>query len=73
VTARYRGARPQRSRRARTALLVAAGTLVFAVGVALGEALGDNPRPGTRTEVRTLRPATVAPPPRTVTVTVTEP
>jgi len=41
--------------------------------VALGEALRDKPRPGVRTQVRTLRPATVAPPPRTVTVTVTKP
>ncbi len=45
--------------------------LVFAVGVALGQALDDNPRPGgTQTIVRTLvPPSTLAPPPRTVTVT----
>jgi hypothetical protein len=44
---------------------------VFAVGVALGQALRDQPRAVERTEVRTLRPGTVAPPARTVTVTVT--
>jgi hypothetical protein len=42
---------------------------VFAVGLALGEALHDNPTPGgQRTTQRTLRPLSVAP--RTVTVTV---
>lgn len=42
---------------------------VFAVGLALGEALHDNPTPGgRRTTERTLRPLAVAP--RTVTVTV---
>ncbi len=51
------------------ALLLGAA-LVFAVGVALGQALRDEPVAGERTEVRTLRPGTVARP-RTVTVTVT--
>jgi hypothetical protein len=42
---------------------------VFAVGVALGEALHDNPKPGgERTTQRTLRPVPLAP--KTVTVTV---
>jgi hypothetical protein len=42
---------------------------VFAVGLALGEALHDNPTPGgQRTTERTLRPLSLAP--RTVTVTV---
>ena len=41
--------------------------LVFAVGIALGEALEDHPRPGrTTTQERTL---TVQPKQRTVTVT----
>ena len=41
---------------------------VFAVGLALGEALHDNPKPGgERTIERTLRAVPVAP--RTVTVT----
>ena len=73
MTLASRRRRPQRARRARAAVLVAAGALLFAIGVALGEALRDNPRPGVRTQVRTLRPATVAPSPRTVTVTVTRP
>ena len=43
--------------------------VVFAVGVALGEALHDNPKPGgERTTQRTLRPLPLAP--QTVTVTV---
>jgi hypothetical protein len=42
---------------------------VFAVGLALGEALHDNPKPGgERTTQRILRPLPLAP--RTVTVTV---
>jgi hypothetical protein len=45
--------------------------VVFAVGVALGESLHDNPRPGgAQTLVRTLRPLPLAPAART-TVTVT--
>ena len=43
------------------------GVLVFAVGIALGEALNDNPGPGhTRTLERTF---TLAPESATVTVT----
>ena len=43
------------------------GVLIFAVGIALGEALQDNPRPGkTRTLERTF---TLAPESATVTVT----
>jgi hypothetical protein len=54
----------------RIALLVLAGALLFAVGIAVGEALHDNPRPGgTQTRIRTLRPLQV--PPANVTVTVT--
>jgi hypothetical protein len=50
-------------------LLLAAA--FFGGGVALGEALHDNPKPGpTQTLVRTLRPLPLAPAPRTVTVTV---
>jgi hypothetical protein len=42
---------------------------VFGAGVALGEALHDNPRPGgTTTTQRTLRPLPLVP--QTVTVTV---
>lgn len=46
---------------------VVLGALVFAVGIALGQALDDNPGPGhTRTLQRTL---TLAPESSTVTVT----
>jgi hypothetical protein len=42
---------------------------VFAAGIALGEALHDNPKPGgTTTTSQTLRPLPVVP--QTVTVTV---
>jgi hypothetical protein len=51
------------------ALLVLA--VVFAVGLALGEALHDNPSgDGTQTFVRTLKPLEVPPARETVTVTV---
>ena len=58
----------------RRALLGAAAfLLVFALGVALGEALHDNPGTGeTRTLVRTLRPLPLAPAAHT-TVTITVP
>jgi hypothetical protein len=54
---------------------VAGAVVVFAVGVAVGEALHDNPRPGgTQTLVRTLKPLPLAPAAReTVTVTVQNP
>ena len=56
------------------ARLLLAGSLVlaFVVGIALGEALHDNPAPGgTQTLVRTLHPLPLAPAAReTVTVTV---
>jgi hypothetical protein len=43
---------------------------IFAVGLALGESLHDNPRPGeTRTQTRQLRPVSLPPVTRTVTVT----
>jgi hypothetical protein len=54
-------------------LLVAGGLVVaFVVGIALGEALHDNPAPGgTQTLVRTLHPLPLAPAAReTVTVTL---
>ena len=55
----------------RWALRLVFTALVFAAGVALGQALEDNPQPtGSRTSERTLRVATVAPPPVTRTVTV---
>jgi hypothetical protein len=53
----------------------AAAVVIFVVGVAVGEALHNNPRPGgTQTLVRTLRPLPLAPAAReTVTVTVQNP
>ena len=43
----------------------------FTLGVAFGQALGDNPEPGgTTTSIRTLRPLPLGEAPRTVTVTV---
>jgi hypothetical protein len=60
----------------RKLVAVAIGAIVvFGVGVSLGEALHDNPRPGgTQTIVRTLKPLPLAPAARaTVTVTVENP
>jgi hypothetical protein len=45
---------------------------IFGAGIALGEALHDNPKPGgTHTGVRTLKPLPLPPVRRTVTVTTT--
>jgi hypothetical protein len=53
-------------------LALLAGILLFALGIGLGQALRDNPRPGQNvTQVRTLRPLPIAPARETVTVTVT--
>jgi hypothetical protein len=59
----------------RVVLLVVGVGVVFAVGVAVGEALHDNPNPGgTQSLVRTLQPLPLAPAARqTVTVTVRNP
>jgi hypothetical protein len=56
----------------RRLLLTAAVLAVFAVGIALGQALNDNPEPGgTQTLIRTLKALPLAPAARaTVTVTV---
>ena len=52
------------------AVRVAALLIVFAIGVALGQAMDDaSPPEGTNTSVRTLEPATLSA--ETVTVTVT--
>jgi hypothetical protein len=53
-------------------LLLAGGiVVVFVVGIAVGEAAHDNPKPGgTQTLVRTLRPLPLAPAAlQTITVT----
>jgi hypothetical protein len=59
----------------RAAAVLVGVAVVFAVGVAVGEALHDNPRPGgTQEIVRTLTPLPLAPAAReTVTVTVQNP
>jgi hypothetical protein len=45
------------SRLVRLLIVVASAAIVFAVGVAVGEAIHDNPRPGiTVTTETTLRP-----------------
>lgn len=50
-----RGRRRRLSRPLRWLLALAAAAVLFAVGVAVGEALHDNPRPGlTTTQVTTL-------------------
>jgi hypothetical protein len=56
----------------RGAVLALAGALLFALGIALGQALRDNPRPGgAETRVRTLQPLQLPPAQVTVTVTTT--
>jgi hypothetical protein len=68
--------RGRRRRRVRSWALVGIGlVLAFAVGIAVGESLHDNPKPGgTQTLVRTLEPLPLEPAARsTVTVTVTTP
>jgi len=59
TTTSTRRRRPKR-RSPRKAIVVAVGlVLAFAVGIALGQALHDNPRPGgAQTTVRTLPPLT---------------
>lgn len=54
---------------------VIGAALLFVIGVAVGESLHDNPKPGgTQTIVRTLKPLPLAPAAReTVTVTVQNP
>ncbi len=56
-------------------LLIGGLVVVFVVGIALGEALHDNPSPaGEQTQIRQLRPLPLAPAAReTVTVTVQKP
>ena len=66
--------RPRRRRPGpvQTLFMLAALAAVFAIGVAVGQALHDNPKPGpARTSVRTLKPLPLAPAPKTVTVVST--
>ncbi len=66
---------PRRRRRGRWLLVFLGLVLAFVVGIGLGEALHDNPKPGgTQTLVRTLHPLPLVPVAgNTVTVTVPTP
>ena len=67
MTTTTRDRRRRRDTRTRRRLVAGlAIVLVFAVGIALGEALKDNPRPGKTTQSRTF---TLQPESSTVTVT----
>lgn len=58
----------------RAILGIALLVLSFLLGIAFSRALDDRPEPGgVVTSVRTLTPLPQEPPPRTVTVTVTQP
>ena len=69
-----RVSKPSRRRALRVLGLALGLVAVFVIGIAFGQALDDGPEPGgSTTIVRTLTPLPQEPPPRTVTVTVTEP
>jgi hypothetical protein len=72
AAARSRG---RRRRWPRWLFVIGLVLAAFAIGVALGQSLGEGPSPGgTQTLVRTLEPLPLAPAARTtVTVTVTGP
>lgn len=74
-TTRSDRARRRRRSPVRTILPILGAVLLLGVGVAFGEALHDNPKPGgTQTLVRTLQPLPLAPAAReTVTLTVRNP
>ncbi len=58
----------------RAAVLVVAVAASFALGIALGQALSDDPgADGTQTRIRTLEPIQLPPARITVTVTTTGP
>jgi hypothetical protein len=73
VTERRRAV-PRRRRRLRLITVPVALAVAFVVGIALGEALHDNPDTGgTQTLIRTLHPLPLAPVTReTVTVTTSK-
>jgi hypothetical protein len=66
---RERVRRRRQRRRVWQAAKVIPVVAVFFVGLALGQALDDNPTPGRATYVRTLKPLPVPPAASTVTVT----
>ena len=67
--------RRRRRRKSRLLVPLVGAVLVFGLGIALGEALHDNPKPGgTQTLVRTLNPLPLTPAPGpAVTVTSSNP
>ena len=66
--------RPRRRLFPRGLAFVLALVVVFVLGIAVGQALDDQPENGgVVTSVRTLTPLPQQPPTRTVTVTVTQP
>jgi hypothetical protein len=70
----YGGRRPRRRLSPRGLALALALVVVFVLGIAVGQALDDEPKTGGAvTSVRTLTPLPQQPPTRTVTVTVTQP
>jgi hypothetical protein len=70
IEARRRPRRSARRRIARAAIAVLLVAVVFAFGVALGQALEEGPGPdGKITRVRTLQPLPLPPARETVTVT----
>lgn len=57
VERRPRRRRPRRSRPVYWLAALALAAILFGAGIALGEALHDNPKPGiTQTSVRTIHP-----------------
>ncbi len=72
-----RHARSRPSRRGTVIRLILGAAvllLAFLLGIAFSRTLDERPQPGGNvTSVRTLTPRPQEPPPRTVTVTVTEP
>jgi hypothetical protein len=67
--------RRRKRRRSRFLVPLLGAVVVFGLGVALGEALHDNPKPGgTQTILRTLNPLPLIPAPGpTVTITTSKP
>ena len=64
--------RARRRRIVRIVLVLVGAVLLFVIGLSLGRAVEDAPKPGgEQTIVRTLTPGTLPPVTRTVTVTTT--
>jgi hypothetical protein len=69
-----RGRPSRRGTVVRSIVVVVLLVLAFLLGIAFSRALDEGQEPGgVVTSVRTLTPRSQEPPPRTVTVTVTEP